>query len=73
VKTVEYEKHAVPQEDYNMRRGRKIKLMYKAVYQLNDMKSIDFMYLEDKRYTEISELCRITEVNALKMNKIKVN
>jgi RNA polymerase sigma-70 factor (ECF subfamily) len=60
--------------DYNYEEEEQIKLMYKAVYQLNDEKSISFMYLEDKDYREIAETLGISEVNArVKMNRIKGN
>ncbi len=75
IKTVEYEKHSffISQEDYNSDEEEQLKLMYKAVHQLNDIeKALIFMYLEDKDYTEISETLGITEVNArVKMNRIK--
>jgi len=50
-----------------------LKLLYKAVHQLNDIeKALVFMYLEDKDYTEIAETLGISEVNArVKMNRIK--
>jgi RNA polymerase sigma-70 factor (ECF subfamily) len=75
VKTVNYEKQqfSVNQEDYNFEEEEQIKLMYQAVYQLNDIeKALVFMYLEDKDYHEISETLGISEVNArVKMNRIK--
>jgi RNA polymerase sigma-70 factor (ECF subfamily) len=75
IKTVDYEQHSyfIKQEDYNHEEEEQIKLMYKAVYQLNDIeKAVIFMYLEDKDYTEISETLGISEVNArVKMNRIK--
>ena len=75
VKTVEYEKHSffISQVDYNSEEEEQLKLMYKAVYQLNDIeKALVFMYLEDKDYTEIAETLGISEVNArVKMNRIK--
>lgn len=50
-----------------------LKLMYKAVRNLNDIdKALVFLYLEDKNYKEISQTLGITEVNArVKMNRIK--
>ena len=59
--------------EYNYEEEEQIKLMYKAVYQLNDIeKALVFMYLEDKDYSEISETLGISEVNArVKMNRIK--
>ena len=75
VQTVDYEKHQffISQEDYNYEEEEQLKLMYQAVYQLNDIeKALIFMYLEDKDYTEISETLGISEVNArVKMNRIK--
>ena len=75
VKTVGYEQHQyfIKQEDYNYEEETQLKLMYQAVYQLNDIeKALVFMYLEDKDYHEISETLGITEVNArVKMNRIK--
>jgi len=65
--------HFIKQEDYNYEEEEQIKLMYQAVYQLNDIeKALVFMYLEDKDYHEISETLGISEVNArVKMNRIK--
>lgn len=65
--------HFIKQEDYNYEEEEQIKLMYKAVYQLNDIeKALVFMYLEEKDYAEISETLGISEVNArVKMNRIK--
>ena len=56
-----------------LRKKNRLKLMYKAVHQLNDIeKALVFMYLEDKDYGEISETLGISEVNArVKMNRIK--
>ena len=75
IKTVDYEKHSffISQEDYNHQEEEQLKLMYQAVYQLNDIdKALVFMYLEDKDYAEISETLGISEVNArVKMNRIK--
>lgn len=75
IKTSEYEKHSfyISQEDYNSEQEEQLKLMYKAVYQLNDIeKALIFMYLEDANYTEIAETLGISEVNArVKMNRIK--
>ncbi|HEX8575589.1 MAG TPA: sigma-70 family RNA polymerase sigma factor [Flavobacterium sp.] len=66
-------KHFIREEDYNYEEEEQIKLMYKAVYQLNDIeKALVFMYLEDKDYVEIAETLGISEVNArVKMNRIK--
>jgi len=75
ISTTEFDntKHFIKQEDYNYEEEEQIKLMYKAVYQLNDIeKALVFMYLEDKDYEEISETLGISEVNArVKMNRIK--
>lgn len=75
VSTVEFEtqRHFIPQEEYNYEEEEQIKLLYEAVYQLNDIeKALVFMYLEDKDYAEISETLGISEVNArVKMNRIK--
>jgi RNA polymerase sigma-70 factor (ECF subfamily) len=75
VKTVDYENHQfyISQEDYNYEDEERLKLMYQAVYQLNDIeKALVFMYLEEKDYGEISETLGISEVNArVKMNRIK--
>jgi RNA polymerase sigma-70 factor (ECF subfamily) len=75
IATVEYEggQHFIKDVDYNYEEEEQIKLMYKAVYQLNDIeKALVFMYLEDKDYHEISETLGISEVNArVKMNRIK--
>jgi RNA polymerase sigma-70 factor (ECF subfamily) len=75
INAIEFEsgKHFVLQEEYNYEEEEHIKLMYKAVQQLNDIeKALVFMYLEDKDYEEISETLGISEVNArVKMNRIK--
>jgi len=75
ISTVEFESRSyfISQEDYNSEEEEQLKLMYKAVHQLNDIdKALIFMYLEDKDYTEISETLGISEVNArVKMNRIK--
>jgi len=75
ISTVEFEsqRHFISQEDYNYEEEEQIKLLYQAVYQLNDIeKALVFMYLEEKDYAEISETLGISEVNArVKMNRIK--
>ena len=60
-------------EDYDDTEEQQLKVMYKAVQQLNDIeKALVFLYLEDKDYKEISETLGITEVNArVKMNRVK--
>ena len=71
--TFEGQKHFTTNIDYNYEEEEQIKLLYKAVYQLNDIeKALVFMYLEDKDYTEIATTLGISEVNArVKMNRIK--
>jgi len=60
-------------EAYDDTEEEQLKLMYKAVQQLNDIdKALIFLYLEDKNYKEISETMGISEVNArVRMNRIK--
>ncbi|WP_397363190.1 RNA polymerase sigma factor [Olleya sp. R77988] len=60
-------------EEYDSTEEEQLKLLYNAVYQLNDIeKALVFLYLEDKNYKEISETMGITEVNArVKMNRVK--
>jgi len=60
-------------EEYDSTEEEQLKLLYKAVHQLNDIeKALVFLYLEDKNYREISETMGITEVNArVKMNRVK--
>ncbi|TRX39785.1 RNA polymerase sigma factor [Flavobacterium restrictum] len=75
VATIAYEsrQHFTQDIDYNYEEEEQLKLMYQAVYQLNDIeKALVFMYLEDKDYHEISETLGISGVNArVKMNRIK--
>lgn len=75
VKTVDYEAHSffISSEEYDMEVEEQLKVMYEAIYQLNDIdKALVFMYLENKDYSEISETLGITEVNArVKMNRVK--
>lgn len=70
---MEGKKQFIAPDDYNFEEEEQIKLLYKAVQQLNDIeKALVFMYLEDKNYEEIAETLGITEVNArVKMNRIK--
>ena len=70
---MEGRKQFVAPDDYNFEEEEQIKLLYKAVQQLNDIeKALVFMYLEDKDYEEIAETLGISEVNArVKMNRIK--
>jgi len=60
-------------EEYDDTEEQQLKLLYKAVHQLNDIeKALVFLYVEDKDYREISETLGITEVNArVKMNRVK--
>ena len=75
VKTQEFENVSfrIAAEDYDDTVEVQLKMMYKAVKDLNDIdKALVFLYLEDKSYREISETLGITEVNArVKMNRIK--
>lgn len=59
--------------EYNDETEQQLKLMYRAVKELNDIdKALVFLYLEDQSYKEISETLGISEVNArVKMNRIK--
>lgn len=70
---IEMNIHKIRFEEYNDEEEEQIKLLYKAVKQLNDIeKALVYMYLEDKDYTEIAETLGISEVNArVKMNRIK--
>ncbi|WP_053992327.1 RNA polymerase sigma factor [Mangrovimonas sp. TPBH4] len=63
----------IKSEEYDDTEEQQLKLLYNAVYQLNDIeKALVFLYLEDKNYKEISETLGITEVNArVKMNRVK--
>ncbi len=60
-------------DEYDDTEEQQLKLLYKAVHQLNDIeKALVFLYLEDKNYRDISETLGITEVNArVKMNRVK--
>ena len=51
----------------------KIKKMYDAIHQLNDVdKALIMMYLDEREYAEISQILGITEGNArVKMNRAK--
>jgi RNA polymerase sigma-70 factor (ECF subfamily) len=75
VKTQEFEafQFKISDEDFDDTEEQQLKLLYKAVHQLNDIeKALIFLYLEDKNYSEISETMGISEVNArVKMNRIK--
>ncbi len=63
----------ITEEEYDDEVEQQLKLMYKAVKQLNDIeKALVFLYLEDKSYREIAETMGISEVNArVKMNRVK--
>jgi RNA polymerase sigma factor (sigma-70 family) len=75
VQTIDYDSviFKIKANEYDETEEQQLKLMYKAVKQLNDIdKALVFLYLEDKDYTEISETLGISEVNArVKMNRIK--
>ena len=75
IKTEEFDafQFKISAEAYDDSEEQQLKLMYKAVRQLNDIdKALIFLYLEDKGYKEISETMGISEVNArVKMNRIK--
>lgn len=75
IATIEFDStiHKFKYDEYNYQEEEQLKILYKAVHQLNDIeKALVFMYLEDKDYTEISETLGISEVNArVKMNRIK--
>ena len=75
INTQDYEaiQFKIKAEEYDNTEEEQLKLLYKAVYQLNDIdKALVFLYLEDKNYKEISETLGISEVNArVKMNRIK--
>ncbi len=75
VNTTEFDavQFKIKSEDYDDTDEQQLKLLYKAVQQLNDIeKALVFLYLEDKSYREISETMGISEVNArVKMNRVK--
>jgi RNA polymerase sigma-70 factor (ECF subfamily) len=75
IKTQEFETVAfkIKSVDYDDTEEQQLKLLYKAVHQLNDIeKALVLLYLEDKNYSEISQTLGITEVNArVKMNRVK--
>ncbi len=75
VNTTEFDavQFKIKSEDYDDTEEQQLKLLYKAVQQLNDIeKALVFLYLEDKNYREISETMGISEVNArVKMNRVK--
>jgi RNA polymerase sigma-70 factor, ECF subfamily len=59
--------------DYDNTKDEQLKLLYKAIYSLNDIeKALALLYLEDKSYKEISKTLGISEVNArVKINRTK--
>ncbi len=65
--------YKISSEPYDDTEEEQLKLLYKAVHQLNDIeKALVFLYLEDKNYREISETIGISELNARdKMNRVK--
>lgn len=65
--------YKVKAEEYDDTEEQQLKLLYKAIHQLNDIeKALVFLYLEDKNYREISDTMGISEVNArVKMNRVK--
>jgi RNA polymerase sigma-70 factor (ECF subfamily) len=75
IKTQEFDavEYKIKSEDYDDTEEQQLKLLYKAVQQLNDIeKALVFLYLEDKDYREISATLGISEVNArVKMNRVK--
>ena len=75
IKTQEFDsiQFKVKADEFDDTEEEQLKLLYKAVYQLNDIeKALVFLYLEDKNYKEISETMGISEVNArVKMNRVK--
>ncbi len=58
---------------YDDTKDKQVELLYQAIGSLNDIdKALVLMYLEDKPYTEISQVLGISEVNArVKMNRAK--
>jgi RNA polymerase sigma-70 factor (ECF subfamily) len=65
--------YRIESTSYDDTEEEQLKLMYKAIQQLNDIdKALIFLYLEDVNYKEIAETMGITEVNArVRMNRIK--
>ena len=60
-------------EEYDDEEERHLRLMYKAIKELNDIdKALVFLYLENQSYREISDTLGISEVNArVKINRVK--
>lgn len=75
ITTVEWDSsfHRIRYEEYNPEEEEKLKFLYTAVRQLNDIeKALVYLYVEDKDYQEIAASLGITEGNArVKMNRIK--
>ena len=75
IKTQDFDRvlYKIESTDYDDTEEEQLKLMYEAIYQLNDIdKALMFLYLEDKNYKEIAKTIGISEVNArVKMNRIK--
>ena len=75
IKTEEFDafQYKISTEAYDDTEEEQLKLLYKAVHQLNDIdKALIFLYLEDNNYKEISETLGISEVNSrVRMNRIK--
>jgi len=75
IKTKNYDdvSFKIKAHEYNDETEQQLKLMYRAVKELNDIdKALVLLYLEDQSYKEISETLGISEVNArVKMNRIK--
>ncbi len=65
--------YRIESTSYDDTEEEQLKLMYKALHQLNDIdKALIFLYLEDVNYKEIAETMGISEVNArVRMNRIK--
>ncbi|MDD3722183.1 MAG: RNA polymerase sigma factor [Lutibacter sp.] len=65
--------YKIESTSYDDTEEEQLKLMYKAIHQLNDIdKALIFLYLEEVNYKEIAETMGISEVNArVRMNRIK--
>lgn len=65
--------YRIESTSYDDTEEEQLKLMYKAIHQLNDIdKALIFLYLEEINYREIAETMGISEVNArVRMNRIK--
>ena len=65
--------YKIESTSYDDTEEEQLKLMYKAIHQLNDIdKALIFLYLEEINYKEIAETMGISEVNArVRMNRIK--